>query len=149
IEQRVVPPTDYQPPPQSHNRTNSDSSSAIRSEVSNLYRLGARTAPHVPLSQDLPPLLSSPLSRRLTSELSRADFDTRSVSFKTSMPEKSFPLGLVLFIAGFILFPIWWFGAVRPDETRWQFWNRLMTLLSVVLLGLAVGFVFGFTKVHL
>ncbi|KAJ1827737.1 hypothetical protein LPJ56_001507 [Coemansia sp. RSA 2599] len=63
------------------------------------------------------------------------------------------PLGVVLFLLGFVFLPLWWIGAVFPrkpnsDVVRtWRKYNALMTLLSLPLLGLflALG---GWQAVH-
>ncbi|KAJ1647490.1 hypothetical protein J3B02_005919 [Coemansia erecta] len=65
----------------------------------------------------------------------------------------SVPVGMVLFLLGFILLPLWWIGAVFPRKPNsdivrtWRKYNALMTLLSLPLLGLflALG---GWQAVH-
>lgn len=60
-------------------------------------------------------------------------------------------LDLALFLFGFFLFPFWWYGAWRyfssPTETTlaltFQLLNCLLSLFSLLLIGLLVGLTVG------
>ncbi|KAJ1955386.1 hypothetical protein GGI12_005570 [Dipsacomyces acuminosporus] len=56
--------------------------------------------------------------------------------------DSSIPLGVILFLLGFLLPPLWWAGVLFPRRQdsevarTWRKYNSLMTLLSLPLLGL-------------
>jgi hypothetical protein len=57
--------------------------------------------------------------------------------------EESVPLGALLFVCGFIVWPCWWVGAFTLTNSavgkRWRMVNRWMSSISIVLLLGAVG----------
>ncbi|ORX90995.1 hypothetical protein K493DRAFT_304418 [Basidiobolus meristosporus CBS 931.73] len=55
------------------------------------------------------------------------------------------PLGGVLFLLGFLFFPCWWLGSIYPKrpqsklETRWRLYNRMISVISLLILGFTLG----------
>ncbi|KAK9723069.1 hypothetical protein K7432_002176 [Basidiobolus ranarum] len=57
------------------------------------------------------------------------------------------PKGALLFLFGFLLFPLWWIGAIYPrnpqtkSQHRWKVYNRMTSVCSLPLLGFVIGLI--------
>ncbi|CAG8451788.1 10251_t:CDS:2 [Acaulospora morrowiae] len=62
------------------------------------------------------------------------------------------PYGSVLFVLGFILPPLWWFGSFFPRHSkgmtdyRWKRYNRLMSVFSLFLIAVILGLAIWYLK---
>ncbi|ORX91643.1 hypothetical protein K493DRAFT_303907 [Basidiobolus meristosporus CBS 931.73] len=62
------------------------------------------------------------------------------------------PAGALLFLFGFLIMPCWWVGAIYPREPRnklqqkWRFYNKLMSVVSGIILISGVGILIWYLK---
>ncbi|KND01772.1 uncharacterized protein SPPG_03564 [Spizellomyces punctatus DAOM BR117] len=135
-------------------RASSWTSTAIHSEVSKLYNMGAATASptNVPVVE---------VGRYPYSTADRSGGGGSTVSFWRSgrgledgegVPkerglagDQGIPCELLLFIYGFLLPPLWWIGALRSEPTKWRTRCRWAAVLgTLIYLGVAAVLVWFF-----
>ncbi|KAK9766101.1 hypothetical protein K7432_005064 [Basidiobolus ranarum] len=60
------------------------------------------------------------------------------------------PRGSLYFLFGFLFMPVWWYGAIFPKHTdlkvdlRWRSYNRMMSIISVIILAIGLGMLIWF-----
>ncbi|KAJ3175413.1 hypothetical protein HDU87_006233 [Geranomyces variabilis] len=127
-------------------RPESWTSTAIHSEVSKLYHMGAATAPHDPM----PGAHERAAAYERTvgggnggaaSTVSTFWRNGRAVALEDHDPEKRRSGGsdkgiscdLLLLIYGFIFPPLWWVGAFRDEPTAYRKWCRILAVVGTLL----------------
>ncbi|KAJ3188201.1 hypothetical protein HDU85_005351 [Gaertneriomyces sp. JEL0708] len=119
-------------------------STAIHSEVSKLYHMGAATAPPPPV-EGLKPIDESTVGASTVSSFwrnaGRALEDGTLLRTSSRKSNKSLtnaggggvPCDLLLFVYGFLLPPLWWIGACRSEPTKWRRWCRIMSVVGTLV----------------
>ncbi|KAJ3105735.1 hypothetical protein HDU96_008448 [Phlyctochytrium bullatum] len=169
VEKKVVDQTPRQAPPQqpptpqpnplSPPRDRSSwTSTAIHSEVSRLYHLGA-AGTSTPPPPELPASaiqIGSDRGRRRswvkgTGNRSRSrglsKEEGRSRSRSRAPPVAGERTTMILFFLGFLLFPCWFVGALSSIPSKWRLGCRITSVVFLMAaLALAIYFIFFFKK---
>ncbi|KAI8915381.1 hypothetical protein DFJ77DRAFT_510503 [Powellomyces hirtus] len=135
------PASSSQTRPSRPSRPESWTSTAIHSEVSKLYHMGAATSgPHRGMQADergYPP--QNDRNTPGGSAVSTLWRNGRSVTLENADPSKprraesGISCDLLLFIYGFLFPPLWWVGALRSEPTKYRKWSRIMAVVGTLL----------------
>lgn len=110
--------------------------------------IGPDPDPNVITMTPLPP----PQPRSSTDSGHRSTLPRPSPLEFQEPPEPLMSIGSLLFLFGFVLPLLWWLGAWWPrivrtrEDAKWRYMNRLMSLVSIILIALIVGVVVWYFK---